>query len=62
MAALLCAYKVRLRERLWNVIKLEKQYFISFSRYSGQATEENTEESDSFPGRSIDFPLSSLSF
>lgn len=32
--------KVRLRGYLWNVIKLEKQYFISFSRYSCQATEE----------------------
>jgi len=54
--------KVRIRECLWNVIKLEKQYFISFSRYSGQATEENTEESDSIPGGSIGFLLSSLSF
>lgn len=54
--------KVRLCECLWNVIKLEKQYFISFSRYSGQATEENIEESDSIPGGSIGFPLPSLSF
>lgn len=54
--------KVRLCECLWNVIKLEKQYFISYSRYSVQATEENTEESDSIPGGSTDFLLSSLSF
>jgi len=54
--------KVRLCGCLWNVIKLEKQYFISFIRYSCQATEENTEESDSIPGGSIGFPLLPLSF
>jgi hypothetical protein len=37
--------KVRLCEGLWNVIKSEKQYFISFSRYSDQATEGTTEQS-----------------
>jgi hypothetical protein len=54
--------KVRLCECLWNAIKLEKQYFISFSQYSGQATEEHTEESDSIPGGSTGFLLPSLSF